>query len=55
MYLDAAGENFRLTCKGAILGTWRSIWPISLLRARWMRGKSESHLRALGVAPGRST
>ncbi len=55
MYLDDAGESFRLTWKGAILGAWRSIWPISLLRARWMQGKSESHLRALGVALSRPT
>jgi len=55
MYLDSAGECFRLTWKGAILGAWRSIWPISLLRNLWMQGQSETRLRSLGVAQVRST
>jgi hypothetical protein len=55
MYLDDAGENFRLTWKGAILGAWRSIWPISLLRRWWMQGQSQSRLRTLGVAQYRPT
>jgi hypothetical protein len=55
MYLDEAGENFRLTWKGAVLGAWRSIWPISLLRRWWMQGQSGVQLRSLGVAPYRST
>jgi hypothetical protein len=50
MVLDDAGENFRLTWKGAILGAWRSIWPVSLLRRWWMQGRSEVRLRSLGVA-----
>jgi len=54
MYLDPAGEYFRLTWKGAILGAWRSIWPISLLRNLWMENQSESRLRSLGVAEVRS-
>jgi len=42
MSLDAAGENYRLTWKGAILGAWRSIWPISMFRAwrRWMENRA---------------
>jgi len=55
MYLDSAGEYFRLTWKGAVLGAWRSIWPISLLRNLWMQGQSETRLRSLGVAQVRST
>ena len=55
MYLDPACEYFRLTWKGAILGAWRSIWPISLLRNLWMQGQSQTRLRSLGVAQVRST
>ena len=54
MYLDAAGEYFRLTWKGAILGAWRSIWPISTARNLWMQGQSQTRLRSLGVAQVRS-
>lgn len=55
MYLDPAGEYFRLTWKGAVLGAWRSIWPISLLRNLWMQGQSQTRLRSLGVAQARTT
>jgi hypothetical protein len=55
MYLDDTGENFRLTWKGAILGAWRSVWPVSLLRRWWMQGRSEGQLRSLGVAQVRPT
>ena len=54
MYLDPAGEYFRLTWKGAVLGAWRSIWPISLVRNLLMEGKSQTQLRSLGVAQARS-
>jgi hypothetical protein len=55
MYLDSTGQYFRLTWKGAILGAWRSIWPISLLRNLWMQGQSQTRLRSLGVAQVRPT
>jgi hypothetical protein len=55
MYLDPAGNYFRLTWKGAVLGAWRSIWPISLLRNLWMQSRSQTQLRSLGVAQVRST
>jgi hypothetical protein len=55
MYLDAAGEYFRLTWKGAFLGAWRSIWPISMVRNFLMQNQSETRLRALGAAQVRST
>jgi hypothetical protein len=55
MYLDSAGEYFRLTWKGAALGAWRSIWPISMVRNLMMEGKSQTQLRSLGVAQVRST
>ena len=54
MYLDPAGEYFRLTWKGAVLGAWRSIWPISMLRNLWMQGQSQTRLRSLSVAQVRS-
>ena len=55
MYLEADGQNFRLTWKGAILGAWRSIWPISALRGWWMQNRSQVRLKSLGVAEYRST
>jgi hypothetical protein len=55
MALDAAGEYFRLTWKGAILGAWRSIWPVSVVRRWWMRSRSEVQLRSMGVAQYRPT
>jgi hypothetical protein len=55
MYLEADGQSFRLTWKGAILGAWRSIWPISVLRGWWMQNRSELRLRSLGVAEYRSS
>lgn len=53
--LEADGRSFRLTWKGAILGAWQSIWPISTLRAWWMQKRSEMRLRSMGVAEYRST
>jgi hypothetical protein len=55
MYLDPAGQYFRLTWKGAVLGAWRSIWPISLLRNLWMENQSQTRLRSMGVVQVRST
>jgi len=55
MFLDGGGEYFRLTWKGAILGAWRSIWPVSLLRRWWMQSQSEVRLRSMGVAQYRPT
>ena len=55
MYLDSSGQFYRLTWKGAVLGAWRSIWPISLVRNLLMEGKSQTQLKSLGVAQVRST
>jgi hypothetical protein len=55
MYLDPSGQYFRLTWKGSILGAWRSIWPISLLRSLWMQNQSQTKLRSMGVAQVRPT
>lgn len=55
MYLEPGGQFFRLTWKGAALGAWRSIWPISMIRNLVMESKSQSVLRAQGVAQMRST
>jgi hypothetical protein len=54
-YLEADGQNFRLTWKGAILGAWRSIWPISVLRGWGMQNRSEVRLGSLGFGEYRST
>lgn len=55
MYVERDGQSFRLTWKGAILGAWRSIWPISAVRGWWMQNRSEVRLRSMGVAQYRST
>ena len=55
MRLDSTGDSYRLTWKGAILGAWRSIWPISTIRNLLMQGQSQTRLRSLGVAQVRST
>jgi hypothetical protein len=55
MYFDAANDCYRLTWKGAILGAWRSIWPISMVRNFLMQNQSQTRLRSLGVAQVRST
>jgi hypothetical protein len=49
MYLDSGGENYRLTWKGAILGAWRSIWPITLFRNWRQRTDGRSALRRVGA------
>jgi hypothetical protein len=54
MYFDASKKCYRLTWKGAILGAWRSIWPISAVRNMLMRNESETRLRALGVGEVRT-
>ena len=54
MALDASGEFYRLTWKGAVLGAWRSIWPVSILRNFWMQSRSQTKLRGLGVGQYRS-
>lgn len=53
MHLDPSGEFYRLTWKGAVIGAWRSIWPISTLRNALTSTKSQSQLRSLGVATAR--
>jgi hypothetical protein len=55
MYLDPAGEYYRLTWKGAVLGAWRSIWPVSAIRNFLMENKSQSLLRTQGITQMRST
>jgi hypothetical protein len=50
MFLDSSGENYRLTWKGAILGAWRSIWPISLFRSWRQSAKNRAVLDRAGAA-----
>lgn len=50
MYLKSPGSFYRLTWKGAVLGGWRSIWPVSMLRAWQMKRQSAAILRRIGVA-----
>jgi hypothetical protein len=50
MYLDKSGENYRLTWKGAILGAWRAVWPIPLIRGWRMRVGNQAVLNRIGAA-----
>ncbi len=50
MYLDAKGENYRLTWKGAILGAWRAVWPVPLVRGWRMQKENQTVLNRIGVA-----
>ena len=50
MYLERNGEYYRLTWKGAILGAWRSVWPIPLIRGWRQRRKNQAILKRLGTA-----
>jgi hypothetical protein len=49
MYLAEAGESYRLTWKGAILMTWRALWPTVFLRKALYRQEMRSELRSLQV------
>lgn len=49
MYLDRSGEYYRLTWKGAILGAWRSVWPVPWIRAWRQRRKNGAVLKRLGT------
>jgi hypothetical protein len=50
MYLDASGENYRLTWKGAILAAWRAVWPVPLFRGWRMRAENQGVLDRIGAA-----
>jgi hypothetical protein len=50
MYLEPPGKFYRLTWKGAIVGGWRSIWPVPMLRSWRMKRQSAAILRRIGVA-----
>ncbi len=50
MYLDATGESYRLTWKGAILGAWRAVWPVPLLRGWRMQKVNQAVLNRIGAA-----
>jgi len=50
MYLDPAGKFYRLTWKGAMVGGWRSIWPMAVARNLWMKRRSAAILRRIGAA-----
>jgi hypothetical protein len=50
LYLDATGENYWLTWKGAVFGAWRSVWPVPIFRAWRMQMRNQSILRRIGIA-----
>jgi len=48
MYLEPPGKFYRLTWKGALVGGWRSIWPIPVARNLWLKRRSAAILRRIG-------
>ena len=50
MYLDAKGENYRLTWKGAILGAWRKTWPLPMVRRWQTQRKNQAVLARIAAA-----
>jgi hypothetical protein len=51
-YFDAGGGVYRPTWKGAVLMTWRLLWPIRPLYRAWRRRPTRKLLRELGVHLG---
>jgi len=49
MFLAKNGCTYRLTWKGALLMTWRGLWPTSLVRKSLQRKTMQSELQALPV------
>jgi len=49
MYLAPDGETYLLTWKGAILMTWRGLWPTGLIRRAIYKYAMRSELQALHV------
>ncbi len=50
MVLAKNGRTYRLTWKGALLMTWRGLWPTSLVRKFLQRKTMQSELQALPVS-----
>jgi hypothetical protein len=50
MYLDSSGNFYRLTWKGAVLGAWRSVWPMPVFRRWRLQARNRTVLKRLGVA-----
>jgi hypothetical protein len=48
MVLAKNGRTYRLTWKGALLMTWRGLWPTSMIRKALQR-KTMQSLQALPV------
>ena len=49
MYLAPDGEAYFLTWKGAILMTWRGLWPTSLIRRAIHKYEMRAELRSLHI------
>ncbi len=50
-YLDEDARVYRLTWRGAILGTWKLLWPIKPIRAALASRRSARVLHELGIEP----
>ncbi len=50
-YLDEDARIYRLTWRGAVLGTWKLLWPIKPIRAALASRRSARVLHELGIEP----
>jgi hypothetical protein len=49
MHLAPSGETYLLTWKGAILMTWRGLWPTALIRSAMRKYEMRAELQSLHV------
>jgi len=49
-YLEWSGARYRLTWKGAVLTTWKLLWPVVAVRRALYRRRASARLRRLEVA-----
>ncbi len=46
-YLDAAAAAYRPTLKGALIMTWKLVWPIGAIRKKWLTHREKAQIKAL--------
>jgi hypothetical protein len=51
MKLDANGDGYRLTWKGAVRIAWLSLWPVTFIRKMIHHHATQSELRSLETRP----
>ncbi len=49
-YLDKDGEKFRPSWKGAILMTWKLVFPVNIIRKIWLNAKAKKIMKEAGFS-----